>query len=226
MSVECGHSQLDLQSLARAEAPGGWLEGFALSRWPKGTLLSVPGDTHDRTLLVRTGRLRVYLAGANRDLTLAFLEPGDLYTTHTPTFVEVAEDTTLWMMETRQFAKRLSSDPSATPAMMRVLGRLLRNAITLIEDLAFREVPARLARFLVEQVERHGQPVAEGNGMCIPLPWGMEDLASLLGTTRQTISALVNQWEREGWLQRRGRRELLVREISALRALAAGELAG
>jgi len=200
----------------------GAMEGFTLTTWPRGALLSVPGDARDRALLVRSGRLRVYLAGASRDLTLAFLEPGDLYSTHTPTYVEVAEDATLWMMDTRQFALRLVTDPTATPVMMRVLGRLLRSAVTLIEDLAFREVPARLARFLVEQVERHGVP--EADGVLIPLPWGMEDLASLLGTTRQTVSALVNQWAREGWLQRRGRRQWLVRDAVALRGLANGDL--
>jgi CRP-like cAMP-binding protein len=209
-----------LRELALSDPPHPWLAGFELRHWSKGALIAVPGDAQDRTLLVRSGQLRVYLSGANRDLSLAFLEPGDLYTTHTPTYVEASQASDLWMMDTRRFAQRLASDPTATPAMMRVLGQLLRNAVTLIEDLAFREVPARLARFLVEQVERRG--LADGpTAWRIPLAWRMEDLASLLGTTRQTVSALVNQWEREGLVLRLGRRELRVCDLATLRDLAA-----
>ncbi|MFO1234668.1 MAG: hypothetical protein U1E47_06280 [Rivihabitans pingtungensis] len=82
-----------------------------------------------------------------RELSLSFLEPGDIYTTHTPTYVQTVSPCTLWCIHTADFARRLASDPTITPAMMRVLGRLLHNAVTLIDDLAFREVPARLARF-------------------------------------------------------------------------------
>ena len=41
----------------------------------------------------------------------------------------------------------------------------------------------------------------------------MEDIVSLLGTTRQTVSSLINQWERDGILQRQGRHSLLVRSL-------------
>jgi CRP-like cAMP-binding protein len=117
-------------------------------------------------------------------------------------------------MDTRAFAGKLASDPSATPVMMRVLGRLLANAVSLIEDIAFREVPARLARFLVGLAKGRGQH--RDNGGLVPLELNMEDIASLLGTTRQTVSSLMNQWEREGLLQRQGRRSLLIHSLDAL----------
>ncbi|MDD3482721.1 Crp/Fnr family transcriptional regulator [Azovibrio restrictus] len=207
---------IDLASLAQATSPEGLLTGFELKTFPKGYLLSTPDGPRDQVFIVRSGRLRVYLAGENRELSLSFLEAGDIYTTHTPTYVESVAPTELWLMDTRSFARKLATDPSTTPVMMRVLGRLLSNAVTLIEDLAFREVPARLARFLLGLVERRGQP--QEQGWLIPLELGMEDIASLLGSTRQTVSALINQWERQGILQRQGRRSLLIRSISALEA--------
>lgn len=212
---------IDLASLAQATSPEGLLTGFELKAFPKGWLLSSPDGPRDQVFIVRSGRLRVYLAGENRELSLSFLEAGDIYTTHTPTYVESVAPTELWLMDTRSFARKLATDPSTTPVMMRVLGRLLSNAVTLIEDLAFREVPARLARFLLGLVERRGQP--QEQGWLIPLELGMEDIASLLGSTRQTVSALINQWERQGILQRQGRRSLLIRSISALEAQCPGK---
>lgn len=205
---------LNLADLAQASRPEGLLAGFELQELPRGYLLATPESARDQVFIVRSGRLRVYLAGENRELSLSFLETGDIYTTHTPTYVETVSLTQLWVMDTQRFARKLANDPGTTPVMMRVLGRLLCNAVNLIEDLAFREVPARLARFLLGLTARRGQAVDQG--WLIPLELGMEDIASLLGSTRQTVSALINQWEREGILQRQGRRSLLILSLAAL----------
>lgn len=205
---------LDLADLATSDGTAGILADFQPRELAKGQLLSTPAAEEDFVFVVKSGRLRVYLSGENRELSLSYLEAGDIYTTHTPTYVEAVSPTVILVMDTASFARRLATDPSATPAMMRVLGRLLANAVTLIEDLAFREVPARLARFLLGLTERRGQPV--DSGWLVPLDLGMEDIASLLGTTRQTVSSLINQWEREGIVERQGRRSLLIHSREAL----------
>lgn len=203
-----------LQALARADRHEGVAAGFERRNLGKGELLSTPTGPNNQVFLVQSGRLRVYLAGENRELTLSFLDAGDIYTTHTPTYVEAIAPSTLWMMETGAFARKLSTDPTVTPVMMRVLGRMLVNAVNLIEDLAFREVPARLARFLLGLANRRGQ--VTDAGWLVPLDLGTEDIASLLGSTRQTVSSLINQWEREGILVRQSRRSLLVKSLDAL----------
>lgn len=189
--------------------------GFTLKQFPRGALVSVPRDTRNSVFIVESGRLSVYVSGASRDLTLSILEKGDIYTTHTPTYVRTLTSAALWMTDTRSFVERLAENPSAAPTMMRVLGRLLANAVGLIEDIAFREVPARLARFLLGQAERRGIP-GEG-GWLVPLDFGMEDIASLLGTTRQTVSAVISEWERAGILHRQGRRSLVLHSLDAIR---------
>lgn len=201
--------------------PPGLLEGFERRELAKGCLFATPGEARNRVFIVDAGRLRVYLAGENRELSLSFLEPGDIYTTHTPTYVEAVAPSVVWLMDTAGFARKLAVDPSVTPVMMRVLGRLLANAVNLIEDLAFREVPARLARFLVGLADRRGRPV-EGGGWRVPLELGTEDIASLLGSTRQTVSSLLNQWAREGLLHRPVRRVLHIHDLETLRQRAAG----
>lgn len=205
---------LDLHALLQADGPP---PGFVARELARGYLLAAPGHTVDQVFIVRSGRLKVYLAGENRELSLGFLEAGDIYTTHTPTFVRTVAPTTLWVTDTRAFARQLATDPTLTPTMMRVLGRLLTDAVTLIDDLAFREVPARLARFFLGLARRRGQP-QDGGGWLIPVDLGTQDIAELLGATRQTISALINQWQREGLLLRHGRRSYLLPSLEALAA--------
>jgi len=124
--------------MATLAEPDGWLDGFALRELPKGYLLATPGVQRDQIFIVRSGRLRVYLAGANRELSLSFLEAGDIYTTHTPTYVETVAPSALWIIDTATFARKLAREPAVHPAVMRVMGRLLSNAVSLIDDLAFR----------------------------------------------------------------------------------------
>lgn len=206
----------DLAAMTPGAAADGLLAGFTQRALPKGYLLSTPDSPHNQVLLVGSGRLRVYLAGDNRELNLSFLEAGDIYTTHTPTYVEAVVASRIWLIDTPAFARKLATDPTVTSGMMRVMGRLLNNAVGLIEDLAFREVPVRLARFIWQLAERRGHRLE--HGWLVPLEFSMQDIANLLGTTRQTVSSLINQWEREGILQRQSRRSLLVPALDRLKA--------
>ncbi|WP_232505013.1 Crp/Fnr family transcriptional regulator [Rubrivivax gelatinosus] len=188
-------------------------------RLARGQVLCAPGDGRNLVFFVASGRLRVHLAGTNRELTLAFLEPGDVYSTHSPAWVTAAAASTVWTIDTRAFLQRLSDDPALLPPVMAVLGRLLTGAVGLVEDLAFREVPSRLARFVLGLAQRRGE--RSGEALLLPLDLSFEDIASLLGSTRQTVSALVSQWQREGLLERRGRRCLRIPSAQALQALEA-----
>lgn len=191
--------------------------GFVPRRLARAQVLCAPGNGRNLVFFVASGRLRVHLTGASRELTLAFLEPGDVYSTHSPAWVTAAAATTVWTVDTRAFMARLADDPALLPPVMAVLGRLLTGAVGLVEDLAFREVPARLARFLLGLAQRRGE--RDGEGWRVPLDLSLEDIASLLGSTRQTVSALVSQWQREGLLERRGRRCLRIPSAQAMRAL-------
>jgi CRP/FNR family transcriptional regulator, carbon monoxide oxidation system transcription regulator len=197
-----------------SEAGGRFLADFQTVELPRSTLVCTPGDTNDRVLIVRSGRVRVYLADADRELTLAFLEPGDAFSTHTPTYIATVAPTVLHTLPTRRFAAKLAAQPEATPTIMRVLGKLLGGSIELIESLVFRDATSRLAHFLARITRHQGSLV--GEQWIVPFSWSLADLALLLGTTRQTVSEVVNQLEREGVFERRGRRLLIVHDLAAL----------
>ncbi|MCB1887153.1 MAG: Crp/Fnr family transcriptional regulator [Rhodocyclaceae bacterium] len=197
-------------------------DAFTRRDLPAGFLVATPGAARDRVFLVESGRLRIYLAREGRAQTLIYLEPGDIYATHTPTYIETVAPTVLHEVATSDFARRMCDSPAAVGRVVRVLGRLLERTVTLVEDLALHDVPSRLARFLVRLAERRGK--AGDGGIRIALDLGTEDIASLLGTTRQTVSTLLNQWVREGLIRRDGRRVLTVLSVARLRQLAEGEV--
>jgi CRP-like cAMP-binding protein len=192
-----------------------FLAEFTDRPYDKGQLISTPAGEVNKVFIVRSGRVRVYLSDGHRELTLAFLEGGELFTTHTPTFVEAVQPTVLALVDTRRFATLLAREPGAVASIMRVLGTLLGNTIDMVENLAFRDARQRLTHFLVSVARRQGAR-AEGGPCTVSLSVTLTEAALLLGSTRQTVSAVLNEMVREGLLERLGRQKLLIHDLSKL----------
>jgi len=200
-----------------------FLSDFRSRDCARGELVSRPGDGSDHVFVVRRGRVRVYLADELREVTLAFLEPGDVFSTHTPTFVMAVQPSTLALIDTRRFSARVAGYPPATVAIMRVLGKLLARTVELVENLVFLEAHERLANFLATLARRQGKrtagvPAGAPELWIVPLPFTLTDIALMLGASRQTISTAFGELERDGIVERRGRRELRVLDLARLDA--------
>ncbi|PYM95756.1 MAG: hypothetical protein DME08_15100 [Candidatus Rokuibacteriota bacterium] len=89
--------------------------------------------------------------------------------------------------------------PEVAFGVIAVLARRLRGFAALIEDLALRDVTARLSRFLVMEARRAGSDVFD-------LPGTRDDVAARLGTVRERISRSLAQLRRAGAISVQGRR--------------------
>lgn len=191
-----------------------WLADAPVQRWPRGYLVSAPGARDDRIVHLREGRMRVYIASDDKELTLTYLSAGDLFSTHTRAYLRCESACAVWSMPTCEFARSLANQPGMLGMIMPVLGRILDNSIALIEDLAFRDVAGRLARFLLESARRQG---AGGATSFFALDLSATEIALLLGCTRQTVSSLLQRMEREGIIARAPRRQIRLLHPDALR---------
>lgn len=188
--------------------PSALLERFASQRLARGYLLSTPGAARDRILYLQEGRIRVYVASEDKELTLAYLSAGELFSTHTRAYLRCESACTLRSMPTGEFARSMANEPGMLGLVMPVLGRILDNSIALIEDLAFRDVAGRLARFMLVSARQQGVAVAPG--MRFTLDLAASEIALLLGCTRQTVSSLFKRMEREAIIARSARRQFVV----------------
>ncbi|THF66626.1 Crp/Fnr family transcriptional regulator [Pseudothauera nasutitermitis] len=184
-------------------------------RHVRGEFICTPGGRADKVFVLQEGRARVFIAGEGKELTLAFLEPGEIFSTHSRAWVEAFTDCRVQVADTAGFQARLLAEPQLTPVIIRVFARLLAGSIGIIENLAFRDVPARLANFLLERA-RETDP-ALPPGLRVALVLRTEDIARLLGTTRQSVSSLITQLERDGVVARDGRRTLILLDPAELR---------
>lgn len=189
---------------------------FRRQTLPAGYLVSTPRAADDRVLYLEAGRLRVYVASEERELTLAYLGAGELFTTHTPAYLCCEDPSTLLSMSTAEFAGQLALEPALLRHVMPVLGRILDNSIAIIEDLAFRDVAGRLARFLLMGARQQG--VRAVPGACLALELSAGEIALLLGCTRQSVSSLLQRMVREGILARPARAQVVLLRPDVLRA--------
>lgn len=112
------------------------------------------------------------------------------------------------------------SHPGIAAALEQTLSQRLREAD--LQRAGINEpVPARLAALLLDLVERCGTPEPDGTGCRISLALSQDDLAGLLLTSRRSVTRVLEQWRRAGWIVT-GRQTLSVRSVDQLKAQAFG----
>ncbi len=187
-------------------------------KFPKGSFICQPGTGSNRVFIVVSGKVRVYLGYEEKEFNLGILTKGDIYSTHTGTFVQALTDVVVLLTDVKTFRQRMVGDPEVTKAMVRVLGNILKTSFSIIDGLAFKDVNARLVALLSNEASRHGVTLANGS-VQIQLDLSIEQISRLVGSTRQTVSMLLNDLVRAGLIERPERGRFLIPNLSALESV-------
>ncbi len=190
--------------------------------YSRGQVIFREGEEGRGFYVVATGRVKIYkLSPEGKEQILHIFGPGEPFA-EVPVFAgqvypanaEALEDSRLLFFPRAGFTELIRRHPSLALNMLAVLSRRLRQLAALVEDLSLKEVPARLAAYLLYTAEQKGAAHFD-----LDIPKGQ--LANLLGTTPETLSRLLAKMAKEGLIASRGPRiELLKR--TDLQALAAG----
>jgi CRP-like cAMP-binding protein len=187
-------------------------------RYTKGSYICQSEADENLVFIVAGGRVRVYLGYEDKEFNLGILGKGDIYSTHAGTFVQALEDAELLMTDVMTFRRRMVGDPEVTKAMIRVLGNILKSSFAIIDGLAFKDANYRLVALLANEARRHGIKV-ENEGIRIDVDLSVEQIARLVGSTRQTVSTLLNDLIRAGLIERLGRGKFIIPDLTALESV-------
>lgn len=187
---------------------------FTTRRFSRDSVVYMPRHHEDLVFVVVKGRLRIFLAYDTREFSLAILEPGDIFATHTRANVTALEDAELLVMPTGRFHKYISLHPELSKTIISVLGDLLKQTVSIISSLMFKDTSQRITEFLVHEARNNGQAGPEG--VIIRPGLTMEELANVVGSTRQTVSSLLNDMIRIGVLRKRGRGAFSIPDVARL----------
>jgi len=184
----------------------------------KGSYICQPGSKNNSVFIVVSGKVRVYLGYEEKEFNLGILTKGDIYSTHTGTFVQALTDAVVLTTDVKTFRQRMVGDPEVTKAMVRVLGNILKTSFTIIDGLAFKDVNSRLVALFSNEARRHGLAIQDG-GVQIQIDLSVEQIARLVGSTRQTVSMLLNDLVRADLIQRPERGVFIIPNLLAFEAV-------
>ena len=186
--------------------------------YAKGAFVCQPESGENQIFIVAEGRARVYLGYEDKEFNIGILSKGDIYSAHTRAFVQALDKIEILTAGAETFRQNMLDDPEVAKAMIGVLGSMLKNSFNIIENLIFKDVNSRLVGLLVNEAQRHGSPAADG-GIIIKIDLSVEQIAFLVGSTRQTVSTFLNQLSKQNVIQKLGRGKFLIADLARLEAL-------
>jgi CRP-like cAMP-binding protein len=175
--------------------------------------------------VILSGRVKIFkLSPEGKEQILHIFGPGEpfgevaVFTGRRfPAHAEALEETRAFFLPRKDFVDLIRKDPSLALNMLAVLSQRLHRFSGLIENLSLKEVPGRLAAYLLFLGE--GKKESE----YLTLEISKNQLASLLGTIPETLSRILARMIREGFIEPAGPRKIRILDRKNLEALAGGE---
>jgi CRP-like cAMP-binding protein len=188
---------------------------FTIVGYPRRTLIFDQGDPSRTVYFVKRGTVRIARVTADaKEVTVAVLGPGDLFGeeslfgTGERTTVAVAVDSVLLCtVRADDLFRLIQSEPALAINVAKILQERLADAAAQMEDIAYARVSDRLMHLFRRLANEHGVPV-EG-GLRIETRFTHADLATLIGSTRETVSLELSNLVRAGAIRLDGRQFII-----------------
>jgi CRP/FNR family transcriptional regulator, cyclic AMP receptor protein len=194
-------------------------------KYRKGSVLFVQGEDGERCFTIVSGTVKLSAYHADgREVVLAVLGPGDVFGElalfdDAPRSADATalEDADLLSVDRAGLSEAIATHPQIATSLLRVLGRRLRQANEAFQDIAFFDVPGRVARRLADLADTYGVDTEEG--VMIDITLSQESLAQMVGATRESVNKALALLKRRDLVARKGKR-YYVSDVGRLRSRA------
>ncbi len=191
----------------------------------KGQLIFSEGDVATGFYVVITGRIKIFkLSVEGKEQILHIFGPGQpigevavFEGKRFPANAESLEDSRLFFFPRNAFMELIKENPSIGLHMLALLSQRLRRFASLIDDLSLKEVPARLAAYLLYLSETQ----SGADNLSLDISKGQ--LSSLLGTVPETLSRILTKMINSGLIRQEGTRGIQILDHIGLEDLAHGK---
>jgi CRP-like cAMP-binding protein len=187
----------------------------------KGSILFKEGDDGEHLYVIVDGKLKLGTSsGDGRENLLSILGPGEMFgelslfdpgpRTSTATAVT---DAKLLSLGHEKVIPWLKQHPEVSLQLLTRLSQRLRRTNEAVGDLVFSDVPGRVAKALIDLGDRFGKTTPEG--LLVNHDLTQEELAQLVGASRETVNKALADFAGRGWLKLDGR-SVLIADVERL----------
>lgn len=179
----------------------------SMRTFPRGALIYVPGDSGQSVLVVARGRVKIKgITPDGKEFILAFVDEGEIFgelglfdDAPREEFAEAAEATDILSLRREDLLRVLEERADVVLQITKLIGLRRKRVETRLRNLLFRSNRQRVAGLLMELLESHGE--RDGRGWAIRLPLSHQELAGLIGATRETVTITLGQLQLEGLIR-------------------------
>ncbi|MFT3716258.1 MAG: Crp/Fnr family transcriptional regulator [Gordonia sp. (in: high G+C Gram-positive bacteria)] len=183
--------------------------------FPRGHVIFHEGEPGDRLYIILSGKVKLGRRSPDgRENLLTIMGPSDMFgelsifdpgprTSSATTVTEVKVAT----MDREALKKWIKDRPEIAEQLLRVLARRLRRTNNNLADLIFTDVPGRVAKQLLQLAQRFG--TQEGGALRVTHDLTQEEIAQLVGASRETVNKALADFAQRGWLRLEGKSVLI-----------------
>ncbi len=184
--------------------------------FPRGMTIFDEGDPGDRLYIIVSGKVKLARhAPDGRENLLSVMGPSDMFGElsifdpgpRTSSAVCVTEVTAA-TMDSAMLKAWIENHPEISQQLLRVLARRLRRTNASLADLIFTDVPGRVAKTLLQLANRFGSQ--EGGALRVNHDLTQEEIAQLVGASRETVNKALATFAHRGWIRLEGKSVLIV----------------
>mgnify|MGYP002651901250 CR=1 FL=1 len=184
--------------------------------FPRGHVIFNEGEPGDRLFIIVSGKVKLGRRSPDgRENLLTIMGPSDMFgelsifdpgprTSSAVCVTEVQAAT----MNSELLKKWVGDHPEIAQQLLRVLARRLRRTNANLADLIFTDVPGRVAKTLLQLANRFG--VQEGSALRVNHDLTQEEIAQLVGASRETVNKALATFAHRGWIRLEGKSVLIV----------------
>jgi len=181
----------------------------------KNTLIFGKDSEGDGLYIIRSGQVKVVLQNEEgKEIILATFQPGDFFGEMSlldgrPRSANVftTQNTQLLVLSRQSLFQHIEQYPTTGLKILTEMSSRLRRADEVIGNLVMLDAYGRVARVLIDLSEQQGEVTEEG--ILIKERPTQQDMASMIGTTRETVSRILSDFQKRGLLSTEGKTILL-----------------
>lgn len=178
-----------------------------MQNMPRNQVIYFPEDTSNTVFLLKKGKVKVSrISESGKEMILAILGPGEMFGELSITgqekreeIAEATEDAIICSISISDFQRMMETNPKFNLQITKFIGLRLKKIQSRLENLIFKTAEQRVRFFIKELAEEHGREIAKDpEERLVKINLTHEDIAKLSATSRQTVTSVLNELERQG----------------------------
>ncbi len=182
----------------------------------RGEPIYLPNESADGVMLVTRGRVKIcHVTPEGKQSILNFVDSGELFgelslfgNLPRQEFAEAIESSTLVLIPKSAMLRLMARHPHVNIGITKLIGTRRQRIERRLRNLLFHSNRERVVHLLIEMAEKYGQRNPEGIELCVKL--SHQEMASIIGSTRETVTVMLGQLQNEGIIQVNRRRITIV----------------